>query len=82
MIKVLFKDYKYYRKYYKKINIIMSNPEKKEKKNKYYYAVKCGFKPGIYTKWDECKEQVNGFPKPVYKKFDTEEDAKIFINPE
>ena len=60
----------------------MSNPEKKEKKNKYYYAVKCGFKPGIYTKWDECKEQVNGFPKPVYKKFDTEEDAKIFINPE
>jgi len=60
----------------------MSNPEKKEKKNKYYYAVKCGFKPGIYTKWEECKEQVNGFPKPVYKKFDTEEDAKIFINPE
>lgn len=60
----------------------MSNPEKKEKKNKYYYAVKYGFKPGIYTKWEECKEQVNGFPKPVYKKFDTEEDAKIFINPE
>ena len=57
----------------------MSNPEKKEKKNKYYYAVKCGFKPGIYTKWDECKEQVNGFPKPVYKKFDTEEDAKATV---
>ena len=27
-----------------------------------YYAVAVGKKPGIYTKWDECKAMVHGFP--------------------
>lgn len=28
------------------------------KKRKSWYAVRVGRKPGIYTNWDECKEQV------------------------
>ena len=27
-----------------------------------YYAVAVGKKTGIYTKWDECKAMVHGFP--------------------
>ena len=34
-----------------------------------YYAVAVGKKPGIYTKWDECKAMVHGFPGAVYKSF-------------
>ena len=30
-----------------------------------YYAVAVGKKPGIYTKWDECKAVVHGFPGAV-----------------
>ena len=33
-----------------------------------YYAVAVGKKPGIYTKWDECKAMVHGFPGAVYKR--------------
>ena len=33
-----------------------------------YYAVAVGKKPGIYTKWDECKARVHGFPGAVYKR--------------
>jgi ribonuclease HI len=44
-----------------------------------YYAVKHGFKPGIYETWAECKKQTIGYPKAVYKKFDTIEDCKNYI---
>ena len=27
-----------------------------------YYAVKHGFKPGIYKTWAECKKQTVGYP--------------------
>lgn len=47
------------------------------KKN--YYAVKIGKKPGIYLTWDECKEQVSGYPKAEYRGFPTEEEAKIYL---
>ena len=40
-----------------------------------YYAVAVGKKPGIYTKWDECKAMVHGFPGAVYKSFKTLEEA-------
>ena len=44
-----------------------------------YYAVKKGYKPGIYTSWDECKKQVEKFSGAVYKSFTSLEDAKNFI---
>lgn len=40
-----------------------------------YYAVKEGRKPGVYTTWEECSEQVTKYPGALYKKFNTEEDA-------
>ncbi|MCI5649313.1 MAG: viroplasmin family protein [Fusicatenibacter sp.] len=47
------------------------------KKN--YYAVKNGRIPGIYTTWEECKKQVQGYSGAVYKGFETMEEAKGFM---
>jgi viroplasmin and RNaseH domain-containing protein len=46
---------------------------------KKYYAVKQGFNIGIYTKWDECKKQVEGYSGAMYKGFPTLEEAKAFL---
>lgn len=48
--------------------------------SKYYYAVKKGLVPGVYRTWDQCKEQVHGFPGAIYKKFGTLEEAKEFMS--
>lgn len=48
-------------------------------KGKFFYAVKKGFKPGVYTSWDECKSQVDKFPSASFKKFASEKDAWAFI---
>lgn len=34
-----------------------------------YYIVWEGVEPGIYTDWEECKAQVNGYPKARYKSY-------------
>ncbi|KAM3838387.1 ribonuclease H1 [Diretmus argenteus] len=47
-------------------------------KGKFFYAVRKGFKPGVYTTWDECKSQVEKFPRASYKKFGSEKDAWAF----
>ena len=47
---------------------------------KNFYAVKQGRIPGIYTSWEECKEQVHGYPDAAYKGFATREEALAFIN--
>lgn len=47
---------------------------------KKYYAVKNGRVPGIYKTWDECKEQVHGFPGAEFKGFELLSDAEAFIN--
>lgn len=44
-----------------------------------FYAVHKGKKTGIYKTWDECKKQIEGFSGPVYKKFEKEEEAKLFL---
>lgn len=36
-----------------------------------YYVVWKGRKPGIYTSWQECNEQISGFPGAEYKSFKT-----------
>lgn len=45
-----------------------------------YYAVRNGYKIGIFGTWDECKKQVNGFSGAEYKSFTSLEDAKAFIS--
>ena len=47
--------------------------------DKKYYAVKVGLVPGIYDTWDECKENVHGYPGAVYKSFKTLGEAKDFL---
>lgn len=44
-----------------------------------YYAVKNGLNPGIYSDWETCKKQINGFSNAIYKKFNTLEEAKLFM---
>ena len=44
-----------------------------------YYAVKVGRKIGIYYNWNDCKEQVDKFPKAVFKSFEDIVDANHFI---
>lgn len=46
----------------------------KKTKNK-YYVVWIGHKPGIYTSWDQCKKQVDGFEAAKYMGFVTQEEA-------
>ena len=47
---------------------------------KKFYAVKKGLTPGIYTDWDSCKAQINGFPGAQYKGFATKAEAENYIN--
>ena len=44
-----------------------------------FYAVKNGKKTGIFSTWDECKEQVTGFKGAVYKSFKTLSEAEAFL---
>lgn len=46
------------------------------KKN--WYVVKKGKTPGIYSTWEECREQVIGFPGALYKGFVTKEEAELY----
>ena len=48
-------------------------------KKQKYYVVWQGKKPGIYTDWDECKEQVVGVQGAQYKSFDTISEAEAAI---
>lgn len=45
-----------------------------------FYAVKKGIVPGIYLTWDECKENVHGYPGAEYKSFPTRLEAENFIS--
>jgi ribonuclease HI len=44
--------------------------------SKYFYVVWRGFKPGIYTSWDEVQKQIQGFKKPLYKTFGSKQMAE------
>lgn len=44
-----------------------------------FYAVKVGRKPGIYNSWKECQEQINGFSKASFHKFNTIEECESFL---
>lgn len=47
-----------------------------------YYGVRKGLAPGVYTTWDECKAQVDGFSGAEYKSFKTEDEAKSYVDAE
>ena len=47
---------------------------------KKFYAVKVGRKPGIYLSWDACKAQITGYSGAVYKGFETEDEARLFLS--
>jgi ribonuclease HI len=44
-----------------------------------YYAVAKGIKQGVYTSWNECKRNIEGYDEPIYKKFETEKEANDYI---
>lgn len=44
-----------------------------------YYGVKKGRRPGVYTSWAECSEQINKYSGAVFKKFDTQKEANEFV---
>jgi ribonuclease HI len=44
-----------------------------------YYAVKRGKKPGVYTSWEDTQKQVHCFNKPIFKRFETIQEAQDFV---
>lgn len=44
-----------------------------------YYAVKNGRKIGIFTSWDECKEQIHGYSGAEFKSFSKRQDAEDYL---
>jgi len=44
-----------------------------------YYAVVNGRNNGIFLTWNECNNSVKGYKKSLYKKFNTIEEAEVFI---
>lgn len=42
-----------------------------------YYVVWAGKTPGIYSSWEDCLEQIRGFPGAKFKSFGTEKLAEV-----
>lgn len=53
--------------------------EKEDDLTKKYYAVRKGRKTGVFSSWNECKEQVDGFPGAEFKGFASREEAESFV---
>ena len=47
---------------------------------KKFYAVKQGKKMGIFTTWDECKQNVHGYSGAAYKSFASKADAEKYLH--
>ena len=47
-------------------------------KNK-FYAVRAGRKTGLFYSWEECENQVSGYPGCEFKGFATEDEAKTWL---
>ena len=46
---------------------------------KVYYAVRVGYKTGIFDNWTETELAINGYPGCKHKKFDSLEEAENYI---
>jgi ribonuclease HI len=44
-----------------------------------YYVVKKGHNVGIFKTWGECKKSIDGYKNPVFRKFNTFEEASVFF---
>lgn len=42
---------------------------------KKYYVIFKGHNPGVYDDWNDAKEQIDGFPNPVYKGYASSAEA-------
>ncbi|MBM6761382.1 RNase H [Megamonas hypermegale] len=47
---------------------------------KKFYAVKKGYKTGIFDTWAQCQKQTQGFKGALFKSFATLEEAKNYLN--
>lgn len=47
---------------------------------KKFYAVKQGYKTGLFDTWAECEKQVKGFPSALFKSFTTKEEALKYLD--
>ena len=47
-----------------------------------FYVVKRGHTTGIFNNWKECKAAVEGYTSPIFKKFETQEEALTFFKSE
>ena len=56
-----------------------SGPVKAGGRSTKWYAVRSGLRPGVYTTWDECRDQITGAKKPIYRAFASKEEAEDFV---
>ena len=49
------------------------------KKNKIYAVKKKGRTIGLFSNWEDCKRAVEGFSGAIYKSFESEEEARAFL---
>lgn len=45
-----------------------------------FYAVAVGKERGIYSTWDQCRSQVNGYSGAIYKSFRSLDEARAFLD--
>ena len=45
-----------------------------------YYAVRRGYRPGVYLSWTECKVQVDGFRGAEHKSFKSYEEVEHYVS--
>ena len=50
------------------------------KKTQKFYAVSKGRKPGIFLRWNDCHDAVNGYPGAEFKGYTTLETAKTAMS--
>ncbi|KAM4060557.1 RNase H domain-containing protein [Hirsutella rhossiliensis] len=55
------------------------NKKRKTDNMQKFYAVKAGFKPGVYLSYADCQKQTAGFKGAVFKSFTSHEDAEAFV---
>ncbi|CCU81011.1 ribonuclease H [Blumeria hordei DH14] len=56
----------------------VANPPKSTNKTR-FYGVAVGHCPGVYTDWEEASMQIKDTKKPIFKKFSTFEEARLFV---
>ena len=76
---VVYADYKPLRYYISPFEVKQDNNKGEITMANKIYAVKQGYKPGIYNTWAECEAQVKGYKGAEYKSFNNEEEAKLYV---